>query len=438
MKRNFLPQICTMMAIVALGSCKSSDHPGYPSAGKADFSTYIAVGNSLTAGQADGGQYLESQQNSYPQILAAQLKTVGGGDFSSAFFNAGQENGTGFLALAGFNPDSTPIIKQVTTDLAIRGQFTVPGGGTINLLTKYTGPLNNYGISNIRLSDINSPSFGNINEFYERLLPENPPANTKPYIDFITDKPFTFFTCWLGNNDVLLYAARGAATPEDFPTDKATFSTLYNQVADRLTAKGAKGVVSTIPDVTKTAFLTTVTLQSLLKAVHVSAPAVKDLFIQTGKSAVRAATAEDLFTLDFGSANLLGVPNSAGQPYGLDPANPIENRFVLDKDEIPIIEDFTNSYNNTIRSVAQAKNLALYDAFNVFNDIADADGMTENGIKFTNTFITGNLFGLDGIHLTPRGYAVVANGIIRAINKTYSANVPLADVSKFRGIKMLN
>jgi hypothetical protein len=436
MKLKFLPQVLWAVTSIFFTSCKSNDGD-HPLPGRADFSRYIAVGNSLTAGQADRGQYLEGQQNSYPEIMAKQLKAVGGGDFSSAFFTTGQENGTGYLALAGIGADSIPDIVEVNTRLAVRGQYTLPDGSKINLLTKYQGPLNNYGVSGIRLSDVNDIDYGNKNQLYERLLSENPPLNKKPYLDFITEKPFTFFSCWLGNNDVLLYAARGG-TKADFPTDKGKFTELYNTVVTRLTATGAKGVVATIPDVTKTAFLTTFTVASLLKEVQKSAPAVKDLFIQTADLSVRAATAEDFFILPFGTAGLLGVKNPAGQPYGLDPANPISAEFVLDKAEIAIVKEHTDAYNAAIRSVAAARNLALYDAFADFNDIADADGLTENGVKFTSAFIRGNLFSLDGIHLTPRGYAHVANGMIKVINEKYAAKIPLTDVSKFRAIKTVN
>jgi len=433
MKLKFSAQAVIAVTVLIFTSCKSH-HGDHPSPGNADFSRYIAVGNSLTAGQADGGLYLEGQQNSYPEILAKQLKSIGGGDFSSPFFSAAQENGSGYLALDGFK-NGAPNIVQVNTNLAIRGQDTLPDGS--HLLAKYQGPLNNFGVASIRLSDITNTNFGNLNEFYERLLPQNAPANTKSYLDFVTEKPFTFFSCWIGNNDVLLYAARGGAKA-DFPTDKAKFTSLYTTLITRLTANGAKGVVSTIPDVTKTAYLTTFTLSAFLTEIQKSAPTVKDLFIQTADLSVRAATSEDFFIFPFGSSGLLGVKNPAGQPYGLDPANPIEARFVLDKAEIAIVKDYTDAYNVTIRAIAQEKNLALYDALSDFNDIADTDGLTENGIKFTSTFITGNLFGLDGIHLTPRGYAHVANGLIKVINQKYGAKIPLTDVSKFRAIKTLN
>lgn len=42
-------------------------------AGSADFSTYIAIGNSLTAGYADGALYTAAQQMSFPAMLATQF-----------------------------------------------------------------------------------------------------------------------------------------------------------------------------------------------------------------------------------------------------------------------------------------------------------------------------------------------------------------------------
>jgi hypothetical protein len=412
---------------------RDGDHnqPG----GKVDFSRYISVGNSLTAGSADKGLYLEGQQNSYPEIFARQMKQVGGGDFASPLFAAGQENGSGYLRLTGISPNGTPQLEAVATNLAIRGQITGPKGEKINLLTKYTGALNNFGVPSIRLSDVTSPEYGNINEYFERLLPANPPMNKISYLDFVTEKPFTFFTCWLGSNDVLLYAATGASSQADYPTDKATFEKIYHTVADKLVAKGAKGVLVTVPDITKSAFLNAVSYASLLKTVQAVAPGIKDLYIQTGDASVRAATAEDLFTLSLGVANLVGVPDDQGRLYGLDPANPIKNAFVLDKTEVVLVKDFTDSYNAVIRSIAKSKNLALYDAFADLNQIVAGEGITENGIKFTSAFITGNLFSLDGVHLTPRGYAHIANQMIKATNDQYKVNIPLADVSKFRGVK---
>ena len=50
--------------------------------GEADFSNYVSLGNSLTAGFADNALYIQGQQNSYPNIIAGQFALVGGGVFT--------------------------------------------------------------------------------------------------------------------------------------------------------------------------------------------------------------------------------------------------------------------------------------------------------------------------------------------------------------------
>src|SRR5690554_5152214 len=83
-----------------------------PSAGKADFSTYVALGYSLTAGYADNALYLESQTNSYPAIIAGQLEAVGGGAFIQPLVPAGNgsnDANTGKLMLQIVGGSPTPV-----------------------------------------------------------------------------------------------------------------------------------------------------------------------------------------------------------------------------------------------------------------------------------------------------------------------------------------
>lgn len=429
MKSQLIYKSIFAVAVLAMASCKPELSSVTPDKGTADFSRYIAVGNSLTSGFADGGLYLEGQQNSFPLMIATQMKTVGGGEFYTPFFSEAQSDGSGYLKLAGFTPAGLPITAQVADKPAVRA----PGP----LYTKYTGELNNYGVPGIKLGLITFPQYGNLNPYYERLLAGAPPTNTTPYLNFVTAKPFTFFSMWLGNNDILGYATTGGASSADQPTDKGTFTSLYNLAASTLTKGGgttagaAKGVVATIPDVLSTPFFTTVTLSTLLKAVQASAPQVTALWIRTGSSSVRAATAQDYFLLTLSSANIIGT---GAIPYGLAPQNPIESKWVLDKDEAAIVTDYTNAYNTTIKSVAAANGLALVDANALLKEYAGAGKMV-NGAQISSVFITGNLFSLDGIHLTPMGYALIANEFIKSINSKYNSSIPTVDVTKYRGVR---
>lgn len=431
MNSNYIYKGFLALAVVSMAACKPELSKVTPSKGGADFTRYIAVGNSLTSGFADGGLYLEGQQNSYPDMIATQMKTVGGGAFFTPFFNANQADGSGYKKIASFN-GADPVIVDVPA-AAVRGSITLPGVGTVALLTKYAGDLNNYGVPGIKLANVTNPGYGNANPYFERLLPNPSPANTTAYLDFVTAKPYTFFSMWLGNNDILGYAVAGGASPADQPTPKADFASLYNTAANALTKTGAKGVVATIPDVLGTPYFTTVTYAAILAGVQATAPTVTAIYIKTGAGPVRPATAQDYFVLPLRAANLIGKPNAAGLPYGLHPLNPVENQYVLDQAEAANVTDYINSYNATIKSVAAAKGLAVVDAYALFKSYAA--GKVVNGAAVSAAYITGNLFSLDGIHLTPLGYSIVANEFIKSINSQYGSSIPIVDVTKYRGVK---
>jgi lysophospholipase L1-like esterase len=436
---KFLKQhIYIIAAVLFLAACKPEIKIPQATHGSADFSRYIAVGNSLTAGYADGGLYLEGQQNSYPSIIANQMKAVGGGAFNQPLFSTTQANGSGYLSLTGFNADGTPITTPVTTNLAIRGILPVPNFGNVTLYTKYTGDINNYGVPGIKLLNITYAPYGDLNGFFERLLPGDAPTNTTTYLDFITTKPFTFFSNWLGNNDALAYATGGGVG--DALTDEGTFAQLYSLLIARMTANGAKGVCATIPDVTSIPYFNTVTVNAIVAGVQKANPAVNGIYINALVSgniyAPRLATASDLIVLTFPTSKI-GQPVATpygNLPYGLTPATPIDNQYVLDANEIALTKEHVISFNNTIKSVAASKGLAVFDAYTFLNNIKQ-NGLVVDGLSLNSSYISGGIFSLDGVHLTPRGYAIVANEFIKAINLKYGSSIPLTNVAAYRGVK---
>ena len=441
MKKFRILHLYIIAGLLFLGACKPEIKNPAATHGSANFSRYIAVGNSLTAGYADGGLYLAGQQNSYPSIIAKQMQSVGGGTFTQPLFSTAQANGSGYLQLTGFTTSGSPITTPVTTNLAIRGILPVPGFGNVTLYTKYTGDINNYGVPGIKLLHITYAPYGNLNGYYERLLPGDASVspNSTTYLDFSTAKPFTFFSNWLGNNDALGYATSGGAG--DVLTDENTFSQLYQLLISRLTANGAKGVVGTIPDVTSVPYFNTITVPALLAGVQKAAPAAKAIFINalvpgTTSYAPRAATAADLIVLTFPTSKL-GQPVSTPYgmlPYGLTPYSPVDNQYVLDQAEVALTQEHVLSFNATIKSVAAANGLAVFDAYTFLNNVK-ANGLVENGVSLNSSYISGGIFSLDGVHLTPRGYAIVANEFIKAINSKYNASIPLADISAYNGVK---
>ena len=469
---------------LALGSCQPdlSDDPK-SSAGQADFSRYIAVGNSLTAGFSDNGLYLEGQQNSYPNLLAQQFKQVGGGEFVQPLFPAANANGSGYLQLNGFDATGSPQIGRIEGNAYVSPPFP--------LLIRYTGTDNqNLGVPGIRLSDINTADYGklttssnasNFNPYFERLLPGNASTTYLSYVQerVSTLKP-TFFTEWLGNNDVLGFATAGAGA--NAVTPLPAFTANIDQVLDALTEDGAKGLVATIPDVTGIPFFSTVgpAFRTALaaKSVPSAAPFVYTTgLLAPGQANTRVPTTLGSIRDASGAGNLLLTLTASpyvglyGQPTGkywrdfyqqarpsLPPAvpnltvflltlgvdttkafgqttgNPFPSILVLDDKEQTSITSTTTAYNAALTAAANARNLAVFDANAFFTGIA-RNGLIINGVSNSAAFVAGNLFSLDGVHPTPRGYAVVANEMIKVINAKYDAHIPGIDATTYRGVK---
>lgn len=433
------------VALALAASCKPSidldTKGGNPE--NVDFSKYIAVGNSLTSGYANSGLSLKGQEQSFPNMLAQEMKKVGGGEFLQPYFPAENYNGSGFLYLKAL-VNGQPQLGTVTDHLAIRGQTP----DKKPLYIKYTGPINNLGVPGMRLDLAFAPRMGELNPYFERLLPDNETA-TKTYVDFATTKDHTFFSFSLGNNDVLGYATNGAVTTDATNTliSEQTFAGLYTSFITKLTSKEQKGVVATIPDVTAVPYFTTVTRQALLAGVNAALKAqgkgpVSDIYIKTKAALPRAATDKDMFILPFSSAGLLGRQDLKDPatgvvnpyPYGLDPRNPVGDNFVLDEAEAKMVQDRIVALNTTIKQVADSKKLAVADIYSFLNKVKS--GYQINGIAISNKYITGNIFSLDGVHLTPMGYAIMANVFVDAINAKYSTKLGKVNVSQYGGVAL--
>jgi len=420
--------------IAVFTSCKTATHCDKPSAGNANLSRVIAVGSSFTAGYMDGGLYREGQLHSYPAIIAGQMQKVGGGRFLQPLFTPEQANGSGYLKLTGNNEDGTPQLERVKMNLAVRGYVSASCFGELRLFTKFGGEINNYGIPGIKLKEITYRPYGNVNGFFERILPGKAPDNTISYLDFITSKPFTFFTNWLGTNDVLPYAKSGGAI--DQLTDQGVFEQLYKLSVSKLTAKGQQGAVATIPDFTTFPFFNTITVGKILAQAQKVDQKAKALYIavkDTGANYnARPATAKDLIVLDFNTQEI-GKPvytEHGTLPYGLTEYTPIEHEYILDENEVVNCQNYIKSYNNSIRAVAKDKGLAVFDAYSFFNKIM-IKRVVVGGLTLNLKLTKGGLFSLDGVNFNNRGYAVVANEFIKAINREYEACIPTVNITNY-------
>lgn len=229
-------------------------------AGTADFSKYVSLGNSITAGYADGALFIAGQSNSYPKLLSDQFALAGGGEFKIPFMN----DNFGGLLLGGTQIQTTRYIFTGAPTL-------LPGTPTTEVLNHLPGYYNNMGVPGAKSFHLVANGYGNplgigsyANPYFVRFASS---STTSVIADAVAQNP-TFFTLWIGNNDVLSYAISGGTgvnqtgNPDvttygsNDITDPTALAGSISSLLDQLTANGAKGVVANIPYVSSTPFFT--------------------------------------------------------------------------------------------------------------------------------------------------------------------------------------
>ena len=110
---------------------------------------------------------------------------------------------------------------------------------------------------------------------------------------------------------------------------------------------------------------------------------------------------------------------------------PLVDKWVLSKDEVVEVKVATDAYNVSIKAIAASKGLAFVDT-KVLMDKLSSGGIVSNSFTLTSTYVTGGAFSLDGVHPSPRGYALIANAFSAAINTTYGSTLPMIDLGLFR------
>ena len=480
-------------------------------AGSADFSNYVSLGNSLTAGFTDGALFQAGQTLSLPNLLSQKFSLAGGGTFTQPLTN----DNIGGLALAGTRIQSPRLVFGGAGPVSLEdlvGDVTVT---TDIALNNPTGPFNNLGVPGAKSFHLLAPGYGSLDNFPTAANPYaiRITGNTSASIlDLAVEQSPSFFSLWIGNNDVLGYATTGGdGTNPITPVSGAPgqgFDGSYGALIATLTASGAQGVVANIPNVTDVPHFTTVphnpldptdesfgaqiaTLNGIFgqlnqvydflgvperaikfsetqaseviikdeELVDLSAqiaavlgasptfPAFVESFGLPAQAAplvagllgntygqTREATADDLFVLP--SASVIGTVNvesvgalmAAGLPQTLAGqfsvegiTLPLADKWVLIPAEQQEIAVATEAFNQIIAATASQAGLALVDANTLLNQLANG-GITSGDFTLQSNLVTGGAFSLDGIHPTARGYALLANEFMMAIDATYGSN----------------
>ena len=478
--------------------------------GTADFSKYVALGDSFAAGFSDNALFKKGQLNSYPEILAGQFKLVGGGNFVSPL--CGDDN-IGGLLFGGNVIQGTRLIFNGSVPV------NLPGTPVTEVTNHLTGSFNNMGVPGAKSFHLLAAGYGSTagvpsgaaNPYFARF---SSAPSTTILADALTQQP-TFFSLWIGGNDVLTYATSGGtgvdrtgnpdATTyaQNDITDPGLFANAYAGIAAQLASGGRKGVVANLPYINTLPYFTTVPtnpvparpsaeaaqLNMLFGAINqiTTAMSLPNRFVTISTDDNNPSTVEptnpllivdetltDLSAQITGALTpVVGGPTATylGNLYGrarhaknvvggdrdfillptralITPPNniqpgvpapfnargvtyPLQDAQVLTIDEASKIKVATDAYNVTIKAAADTHGLAYVDAKAVMGQLVNG-GIRFGNYHMTAGFVTGGAFSLDGVHPSARGYALIANEFLKAINAKYGSTFRSINLGQYQ------
>jgi hypothetical protein len=395
------------------GPCDKLDSINGPAlnANGVDLSTYVAVGTSLSSGYESGGLVDRHQVHSFPSIFARQIgKTVdvmgGSGTFTQPTMN--QDGIPALLEIKSFSP---LIISDTLRTTGAPTNFGQP--------TAY----HNMGIPGAILFDLADSSYYH--------PPANPVRNNFTFFNLIQRSRGTILAQALslqptimsleyGANEVLGPATSGSAPDAGTAPAYAQLMTIALNTIHTL-SPNTRVAAFNVPDVTTIPFFTTLSPFTVSQAdgttpmplVGVNGP------MQPGDLLLLAA-ADTIATwgcgIPPGGVNYLN-PTLQGS------TGPLPENLILRGAEVTATQAVVANMNAVVDSVAARPWVTKVDLAGLLSSIA-TKGLSLGGADYTNEFVTGGLFSLDGVHPNDLGYALMANTMIESINAKFGCFVP--------------
>jgi lysophospholipase L1-like esterase len=403
--------VAALGAVVALAACESKkDVLGlHPLPTGEIFQSYVAIGNSITAGFQSNGITDSTQRQSFARLLAIQM---------------GTQYHYASIAGRGCPP---PIANGLTG--ALLGPGATSTTCDLRAGASVTDILNNVAVPGARSLDPTASTSPASNTLTTLIL------GGKTQVQKALDAKPTFATIWIGNNDVLQAGITGYIVPTSVPTlginspgivsTQAQFQTNYDAMMKQLldSAPALEGVLIGVVQVSGVPLLSSGALIASNAAIQggISQAAGKPVTVNpncTGSTAL------------VNVPQLIGVIRANAHPAtiacakGSDPLDPrVGDAYVLDAGELTTLQTTITGYNTFIQGKATALGFAYYDP-NVLLAAQRATGAIPpfpNFLSSTATF--GTLISLDGVHPAAAAHRLIANDLITAINAKYGTTL---------------
>ncbi len=360
------------------------------------FANTVVIGDSLSAGFENGSLLDSLQPNGWECLVGTQA------GFTLVLPLIASPGAPAVLELTSLGPP--PVVTKTSgvttgrdnadqqpTDLAVPGQKL--------------NDLINDAPTALPTTDI---------DIITNLVLGFPVGNDKSQLNEAIALNPTVLFIWIGNDDALEGDESGTATAM---TPVATFTQQYQQMITALhTQTKATLIVANIPDVTEAPYMTpaaTVITQFAAATGLTQAQATTDLGIQPG----------DLIN----ATGLQQVQNDVTAVKLGAATTPLTDAGFLNATEIPQVQSTVEQYNSAIAQQVAAVGGLLVDIHTFEQGLAQ-NGIAINGYNATTGFL-GGIFGLDGLHPTNTGYALIANQFIDAMNTTLNTKFAEVNVS---------
>ncbi len=434
--------------LFALGCKPNLDIPE-PASGDANFSKSIAIGGNYMSGYQDGALYKDGQTRSIPALLAIQFALAGGGEFNQVLVS--DNNGFGW----NLKPWESWFVKASRLNYRFDCEGTRSLGPVKDSLSRnnaaalyansYSAANCNFSIPFARTAELFYPALGldpginYSNPFYFRIASAR---GSSTVIGDAQNANATFFSAWLGMEDIYEYARQGGEGTTIM--SPALFSNYLDSVFIRLQQNGAKGCIANIPDFRSFPYYTLIPWNGADLTAS-KADSLTDIYETAGLTHIVFSEGNNGFIINDANAPS-GVRQIHSGEY-LTLSVPLDSmkcdflgvlfavlpdRYVLDSSEVAYIDQMTASYNAIIAQKAQQYGLAFVDANSYFASVQS--GIKWNGVNFTTEFVTGGFFSLDGYHPNQNGYALITNQFIKAINLKFKASVPTLNCTDCNGV----
>ncbi|MFI5120989.1 MAG: hypothetical protein ACHQM4_11280 [Thermoanaerobaculia bacterium] len=245
-------------------------------------------------------------------------------------------------------------------------------------------------------------------------------------------------------NDYLGAVLSGTVIDGVTVTPVASFAADTSAAVSKLAAKQPKGIVFGVADVTSIPFATTLPAVLTSGGKVVLNPATGQpipLLGPKGCGALPACPVDPKTTLVTLNAAAY-LPFGYGIPCAVAPTlpkcnNPLPDSIdalgnpgvLLYADEVALLKQRYADYNAAIKATATANGYKFYDT----NDflLRLKAGFDIGGATISAAFLTGGAFSYDGFHLTPIGYALLADDLTAFINANFNAGLPRVNLTTY-------